>query len=272
MAIALGIASLVTTAVGTGISYYGQQQAAKQQEQIAQYNYTLATQQAQLQAGIAQQQAAANAGMLEYQAQVQRGNADAYLQQANAVIANYNKASEGAVRAGELNAERERDNARRFLSFQMAKVAGSGFALAGTPLDALADAASMLELQSQDLFYQGQLEARKMHELGGVEAYRLRGAANSETQNAAMTLFQAANERWGERVAEQKLKLDLYGAQVQRLGGQSNAAGYRLASYGTLLQGAANLGHDAYNMAQFAPFKPKSYSSGSGYNLDFSPA
>lgn len=249
-----GIVGAGAGIAGTLMSVQAQRQAAAQQQQIAQYNYTLATQQAQLQAAIAEQQAAQNAGLLDYQARVQQGNATSYLQQASAVLKSYNQAAEGANKAAALNAARERDNARRFLALQMAKVGASGFLLSGTPLDSLADAASTLELQAQDIYAQGDLEARKLHELGSVEAYRLRGAARSETQNSAITLFQAANERWGGRIAEQKLKLDLYGAQVARLGGQANAAGLRLSSAGTLFQGVANLGKDTYDLYRSGAF------------------
>ncbi len=254
MSLFVSIASLVATAVGTGVSYMAQKQQAAQQSQIAQYNYSLATQQAQMQAQIASQQAAANSEMLAYQAQVQQGNATAYLQQADAVTRNYNASSDATKNAAELSADRERENARRFLALQTAKVGASGLQLAGTPLDSLADAANVLELQAQDVFHQGELEARKLNELGGVESYRLRGAADSETQKSAMSLFQAANERWSGAVAQQKLKLDMYGAEVSRIGGQANASGYRAGAAGTLFTGIANLGTGLSNLGKSGAF------------------
>lgn len=242
--------ALIISAIGTGVSVYSQQQAASNAAAMAQYNYALQSQQIAVQTALAQQQADANASLAEYQAGIQNMNAESMVAQAKAVQQSYLVTSEADKRAGALAASRERDNARAFLAQQAAKAGASGFALAGTPLDSLADAAGILELKAQDVFQQGENEARKATELGDVESYRLRGQGRNESLAAAGTLYQAAVERWNGQTAVSKAKLESYGAEINRIDGMNTAAGYRMASYGTLFSGLSNMG-SAYSSAQY---------------------
>lgn len=238
----VSILSLAATAVGTGVSYFGQQQAAKNSAAMAQYNYQLQTQQIAQQTAIMQAQSEAQAQQAEYQAAIAGQNSTILMQQASVVRDSYLATSEADKRAGEVAADRERDNARRFLSEQTNKAGASGFELAGTPLDSLASAAGILELRAQDQFQQGEIGARKATELGDVESYRLEGEARNQDISGSMSLYQAAADRWNGETAIGKQKLDMYGAEVNRMAGMNQAAGYKMASYGTLFSGFANLG------------------------------
>lgn len=247
----VGIASMVFGAVGMGMQYYAQQQASQQAAAMAQYNYQMQAQQAQMQMQMMQAQQSANAQLLEFQAGMQQRNADAMRAQAEIVQQNYATAAMSTQRAGVVNVQRDRQDARQFLALQMAKVGSSGMNLAGTPLDAIADAAGTLELRAQERWQETQLEFRRLHDLGETQAYTLRESATNEGMKAGMTLFQAANERWVGETAKVQHRLSMYGAEIERMKGMNNSAGYKMAAYGSLFSGLADLGQQGYGMSKW---------------------
>lgn len=254
MAIALGIGSLALSAVGLGMQYNAQRQAAASSRVMADYNYQLAKQQAEVQAALMQQEASQNASLLEYQAAIQQRNASALQSQAANVLRGYGQAADTTKKAGVLEVNKDREAARRFLALQMAKVGESGTTGAGSNLDVLAEAAGTLELRAQEMWTGIELETRKLHDIGEAQAYELRNASTQEGMRAGMTLFQAANARWKGATAETGRRLAMYGADVERIGGYNQAEGYKLASYGTLFSGLSSMagaGYSLYNSGAF---------------------
>ncbi len=262
--IVLGVASLAMSAVGTAVQYSAQKRAAGQAQAMANYNYALQTQQANMQASLAEQQASQNASLAEYQAGIQQRNADVLKLQATAVQNQYNTASEAEAKAGVHNVQNQREDARRFLALQRAKIGESGITGAGTPLDSLADAAGTLELQAQSIWHDSEVQSRKLTDIGNAQAYSLREQSTNEGLQAGMSLFEAANSRWQGQTAEAQQRLSIYGAESERLQGYNTSKNLKMASYGTLFSGLAQAGGSAYGM----------YNSGGlsgGHNISQSP-
>lgn len=238
-------AAAVAGGVSAVMSAQQQRRAASQARAMADANFALQTQQMQQQKALAEAQASQNASLLEYQANLQNRNALVLKQQAATVLNQYGIAATAERKTGVSNVQAERENARRFLALQKAKIGESGTTGAGTPLDALADAAGTLELHAQELWHSHEVEARRLDDIGAAQAYDLRGQSTNEGFKAGMTLFQAANERWSGRTAEARFRLGMYGAELNRQEGYNTAKGYKMASYGTLLSGIASFGSAA---------------------------
>ena len=73
----LGIASLVTGLVGTGVAYYGAQEASRSQDAIAAANAAFQTQQARQNGELARMEAAMNQTLAQRPAQECRGTSSA---------------------------------------------------------------------------------------------------------------------------------------------------------------------------------------------------
>lgn len=246
--IGLGIVAIAASVAGQVVSYNQQQKAASQAQAMADYNYALQKQQAEVQSQLLQRQSEQNANLMEYQAAIQNRNAEILKAQATAVQNQYQIASEAAAKTGVRNVQAERENARRFLALTRAKIGESGTTGAGSPIEALADAADTLELHAQEVWQGANIEARKLTDAGNATAYQLRQESQNEGFKAGMTLFQAANERWAGRTAEVQKRLSIYGAEAERLEGYSTARGYRMASYGTLFSGIAQTAGSGYSL------------------------
>lgn len=271
----------VAGVASTVISYRAQQQAAGQAQAMADYNYALQVQQAEVQAQLMRQQADSNAKLMEYQAAIQQRNASMLTAQAATVQKQYAIASEAAAKTGSENVKTQREEARRFLALQRAKIGESGFTGAGSPIEALGHAAGVLELHAQETWRAANVESRRLTDTGEAQAYELREHSKNEGFKAGMTLFQAANERWAGRTAEVQRRLAIYGAEAERLEGYNTARGYKLASYGTLFSGvaqAAGAGYSLYSSSSFSQPKyggyggpAQSLSGSSGYSIAKSP-
>lgn len=229
--------SLIMSAVGTGLTVYGQQQQADQQEAMAEYNYKVQQQNAKVNQEIALQQAAINqrAAMSQYQAGL--NNVQTYYDQAAAIQAQ-----------GQEEARRMRTDNERMLAVQRMKYAKSGVTISeGSPLLVMAETAGTLELGVQDALYKSDMDAAAMRRTGDVEKYQ----AGFSLMDAGVQAYQAAASRAGFR-------LNMEQARLNRAAGYSQAAGMRMSSYGTLISG---IGQTAGMAANYAGSIPTSGSS-----------
>lgn len=185
----LAIASLAATAVGTGVSIYGQAQQAKTAKAVGNYNAALADQNAQQTAEASEY----NAKLLEVDA-VQ------------------------AELDGRENVRRIRQENKRYASTQRARFAASGVTEEGSPLEAMAETAKLLEM-----------DALEVNRKAQIEATRLRAGAR-ETRRTG--LFQAGQ----------------YRAQggFDRAYGSAQASAARIGMATTLLAGAGQMAGSAY--------------------------
>lgn len=237
-------AAVVASGVGTGLSFYSQQQQASNAQAMADYNYKVQQQNAKVNNQIALQQAEINrrAAMSQYQAGV--NNVQTYYDQAAATEAR-----------GQEEARRMRAENERFKAVQRAKYAKSGVTTEGSPLLVMAETAGTLELGVQDALYQSKMDAAALRRTGDVEKYQ----AGFSLMDAGVQEYQAAAARAG-------YSLNMEQARLNRAAGYSQAAGLRTSSYGTLISGIGQTAGMAANYAGSIPttktastVKPSSY-------------
>lgn len=232
---AIGGVSTVATAatvVGVGVSAYSAYAGAQAQKQAGAYNAQVANNNAILQSQQAEQQSqilANQAKWQEYNQQLQYNQAAAKRVEA-----------EGLRTNTEENLKRRRDDYRRIISRQRATFAKSGLVMTGTPLEVIAESASRMELEAQDVVNQ----TRAAIEAHYYEAQLIEAGAQAQGADIYMTQWQGRNA----------LTVGKYQSELTRAGGalgqsQSNSAvksGYLQAGT-SLLSGAANAGFGYYN-------------------------
>lgn len=196
------VAAAVATAVGAGISAYGQYQAGKTQSAIADYNarqqQIQAKQQAasmQVQAAMLKQEAEANMRLREAEAKAMKVNAKNLENQA--------LTQDSIDRANMAN---RRQEFAKLQATQRAQIAASGVVeSSGTPLDLLAETAARIQQDRDQQQFTTELQRR--------------------------TLFaEAANERLGGELA-------LAGATLERDSALATAALQDASSRGVLMAG-----------------------------------
>jgi len=190
MGIELGVIAILSL-IGTGISVYGQYQAGKTQNAIAQMNATAQERNAKMSLMAAQAQVAAqkNAAAAEFALRSQ----EAVAAENNAVsIENQAVAQDRINRA---NLMRKRQDYTRQQGDQRAAIVANGLVeSSGTPLDLLVETAAIIQRDQEEQHYEGELKRRTlfreadMTRLGGRLA--LAGATldrNSRLTEAALT-------------------------------------------------------------------------------------
>lgn len=228
----LGVAAAGATVVGAGVSAYSAYAGAQAQKQAGAYNAQVANNNAILQGQQAQQQSQ----VLENQARWQTYNQRVTENQAAAKRVE----AEGLRATSEENLKRRRDDYRRILSRQRASFAKSGLAMTGTPIEVLAESASRMELEAQDVVNQ----TRAAIEAYYYEAELIAAGAQAQGADIYMTQWQGRNA----------LTLGKYNADMTRSGAaldqmKSNSAvksSYMQAGT-SLLSGVANAGFGYYN-------------------------
>jgi hypothetical protein len=231
----LAVASLAVGAVGTGMSYYAQQEQAANAQAVANYNAAVAQQNAQIQAQMAAQQA-------QYQAQQQAAFAEAQAQaQQNNAIALEQQAEAAAARGREA-ARRMRMEHEAMLAMQRGKFAKAGVVNEGTPLLVLAEEAKLGELSVADALYQADLErSGKLY------------SAQLQRSDADMSLIAAEQARvqgeYDSLAAAAGLDIANNQAELVRLQGASDAYNYRMGANASLISGITSGVGTATNFA-----------------------
>lgn len=227
----VGITGVVAGLVGTGVSYYSQQQAAASSRALADYNAKLSTQNAKTQYGIALAQSTAQKRALEAQAAQQKINA-----------ASIRTVADDATAAGRDEIRARREDGARLMAIQRARIAKSGIVEAGTPLDILADTAAEVQHGVElDLYEQN---------LARDQQYR---AAAFEEAGAGATLLNASMADLQGKAAYAGYRNKLSAINLDRLTGQQQASAMRTNASATLLSGLSGAAGSAYGMYRNAP-------------------
>lgn len=236
---AAAITAAVSSAAAAGLSYYGQQQQAAAADRMAKYNYAVAQQQAQMQAQAAQYQAEISyrqaqmaAGAAQSQYDAQRSNAAVYDQQALRVE------QEARERARRMREENE-----RMLGAQRASYGKAGVTSAGSPLAVMAETAGLMELGVADELYKADMERSAFYRKGEVERFQ----AGFSLLDKAASEYEMAASRFQGQAANQGYSLAMNTARGERMAGMNTASSMRMASYGSLLQGAGDMANMGYN-------------------------
>ena len=225
--IGLGAASLLISAAGTGLSYFGQQQQAKNATAVANYNAQIQQQNADMQARMAQSQANTNAQIASAQYQQGINNSITLRNQATAQEAQ-----------GREQARRMRENQDRMIGLQRAKFAKSGVVNEGSPLAVLADTARLTELNVQDASHQAELDRQ-------TSLHR----ADLETFQAGFSLIDVGQEQFKAQAADAGRRIAYREADLTRLSGAANAQGYRIGAAASLISGAGQMTNIGSDMA-----------------------
>lgn len=207
----LAIASLAASAVGTGVSMYGQRQAAKTAASVGDYNAKISQMTGDYNAAVSEQNAKQVADTSEYNAKVLEA-----------------QALQGEMDSRE-NIRRKRLENARYQSTQRSRFAASGVTDEGSPLIVMAETAALLEMDAQEVNRQAQ-----------INAARIRAGAAEERRQGD---FQAGQYR-------QQAGFDRFygaaGAAKSVREGQAQSSAYKIGSIGTLLSGAGNIAGSAY--------------------------
>jgi len=214
----IAAASIAATAVGTGISYYSQQQQASNASAIANYNAQIAAQNNRVNLAVAQQQAQWQQQSALAQAQAKQNNAVALEQQGR--LAEAQAREEG---------RRMREENERKMATQRARFAKSGVTSEGSPLAIMSESAALLELGVQDLNYKGELEGRSWDRKAELERF-----------DAGFALFDAGIAEYESAAARTGFQIRQRQSAVDRMSGMATAQGYRNAAIGTLVSGAGS--------------------------------
>lgn len=220
------VVTLIVGAIGAGMSYYSQKSAAASQTRIANSNFLLQSQAAEMQRKTAQFQFEQNQKQFEIEKQQQMQQANMLRGQAD----NEDAASRARIAA-------TRKDYERMQAIQRARLAKSGVVEAGTPLDILAETAGQMELAIANQHFESSLATQRTRfQADMTEA----GAWNAEFQGA-MQGFRDQSEiaAAGSRIA---------GANIDRLVGLNQAKQMRREATAGLISSAGSLYSSYSNM------------------------
>ncbi len=228
----LAIGSLLVGAIGAGLQYYSSNQQAAAQQRIANLNFQAQMQASSQQLEISKLQHDTNQKLFEQQAAQQENNAQAMRLQADS-----------ADSAARENAGRSRDDFERMKAAQRARLAKSGVAEAGTPLDVFAETAGAMELAVSTALFQSNTESAKT-----------RFMADVESSNASLTEFAGVLQGFQDQSAIAAARNSMVGANINRLVGLNSARQTRIAGAATLFGNLQNQGQSGYNFYQQGAF------------------
>jgi hypothetical protein len=240
----IGIAGLGAAGVGLGMQYNANKQAAANQAAMAKYNYAIQEQNIKQQQALSQWQANAQARQMEANAAIAR-------QTAAANAANIEAQAQSTLNQGIEQTRRTREDQLRFSAIQRARVAKSGVASAGTPVEVLAESARDMQLALNDAWYETNTRRDAMLWDAQMERYGGEVGAANYSGNASLLRAEAS-------LAPIKARMSLRQAGYERLAGMNNAAGIKSAATAGLVSGTGTLLSQGYTLGyQSGLFAPK---------------
>jgi hypothetical protein len=217
--------SVAATLASTGIAVYGAMEQSASQRRVAEYNYAVQRQQAQLQHAVATRQAQHAQAQAQAQAAIQARNAQALDQQASA-----------ERNRGRETVRRMRDEHLRFQAIQRARIAKSGVVAEGTPLEIMADTAGALELQRKDAQFEAEVRAQGYEQNAELERF-----------GGRMTLLDSSMADYEMAAANAGLRINMADARISRMAGFSQARGTQIGGYAAAIGGIGAAAGDGYN-------------------------
>lgn len=264
----LMLASLAITAIGTGMSFYSSQQAAANEQRMANYNAEIARQNAELQSATAARQAQMaqyNARLMQAQAQndLSQAQYQAAVMESNAqTLRNYAASTEDQ---GREEARRMRLEKLRAISAQRSQFAKGGVTTEGSPLAVLADTEGTMELAISDMWWQTNQESKKLLKEAEFTDHRA-AVTKSSAEYQSLLSMNSANLAFENALYEEKAARAGYGiamqqAELDRMAGNSRADAYTLQGYSSIVSGAGQASNTLlsynYNKPQSSTSKPK---------------
>ena len=223
---ALPIIGIALGAIGQGVAYVGQQQAAKTQALFANLNAQAGLAQSQMQGRLAIANAAFQTQQAKNTQQAGQVNADALRSEA-----------EARTRAAQINIARKQQDQDRFNSMLQARGAKSGAVNdIGSPLDILSYSAELEQNENAEALYQNEMERRSIYRQAQAEEL---GADRAGIQGEIYGMEGLARASAYRAQGVQ--------AQLQGISGVQQARGASMSAFGGLVGGLGGL---AYQGAQ----------------------
>lgn len=220
------VVTLLVGAIGAGISYSNQKSAAAAQQRIANTNFLLQSQSAEMQRKTAQFQFEQNQRLFEMEKKSQLQQAELLRSQADS--------DEAASRA---NIAATRKDYERMQAIQRARLAKSGVVEAGTPLDILAETAGQMELAIANQHFESSLKQQ-----------RTRYQADVTEANAWSTSIQGAMQGFRDASEIANAGSRLAAAHIERMVGLNQAKQTRREATAGLISAGAGLFSSFSNM------------------------
>ncbi|RBP37010.1 hypothetical protein DES53_115151 [Roseimicrobium gellanilyticum] len=234
-AVYLAIGGLATSAVGVGMQYSAQKEAARNQEALARYNYAVQAQNIRQQQALAEWNARAQAGQAEANAAMAR-------QAAEVNARNLEQQAQSVLLQGTEEQRRTREEHRRHMAIAFARVAKSGVAAAGSPIEVLAESARTMQLALNDAWYTTNTKREAL--LWDAKVERYGGEIGAANYSGQASLLRAEGA-----LAPIKARMDLRSAKYESLAGLNAASGMRSAAGAGLVSGMGTLLQSGYTMA-----------------------
>lgn len=232
MSIALGVAGLVVSAVGAGVSYYQQNKAADTQSEMALLNAQSQRQALEQQGRAASMQALINESLAQKERAAAEANARLLERQAAA-----------GTRVTTENTRRGREDMARLMAVQRAAAAKNGFVdTTGSPLSLLASTAEEEQRMADAMRYEDEMSRRSLFKEAGEQrnAGIMAGIAGlSARASGAAARSQAA-------MGQSQARLDLYAARA-------GASAMRTGAASGLISAAGGLATSAYQTYRQTP-------------------
>ncbi len=212
---------LALAAVGQGVSYYGQQQAAKSSATFANLNAQAGLVQAQQQSRLATAQAALQSTQAGVQQRAGQVNAAALRKEADL-----------RTQANKINLSRQMEDQKRFNSMLLARAGKSGTQTdTASPLESLVYSAELENQQNAETLYQNELQRHSLFRQAQAEEL---GADRAGIQGELYGIEGAARSSAYQMAGVQ--------ARLQGISGVQSANAASTGALGGLIGGIGNLG------------------------------
>tara|TARA_R110000796_G_scaffold92138_1_gene196355 strand:- start:847 stop:1605 length:759 start_codon:yes stop_codon:yes gene_type:complete len=245
----LATISIISAAVGTGVSVYGQAQARKTASAMAAYNASQQEREAQTQLAAMQAQATIAEQTAENNFRLRESEANARFANAQAIeddILNRDAVSR-------LNLRKSKEDSQRLQATQRATIAASGAVeSSGTPLDILAETASVIQQDREEQSYIHENERRTLFNQAGQERLGGQFALAGATMDRSSAL---ASSELHRATGAAQARRGSNAANLTRLAGENAATNSRYNSAATLLSGVNSASADRYQYNQHKPAK-----------------
>lgn len=217
------LAGVITSAVGQGMQYSAQKKAAANQEALSRYNYEIQAQNIRQQQALAEWSARAQVSQVEANAAIARQTAETNARMIEGQ-------AQGELSRGIEQQRRSREDQLRVAALQRARSAKGGVAMAGSPVEVLAESARYMQLALNDAWYETNTKRDSL--LWDAKMQRYGGEVSSAQYKMQASLIKAEGA-----LAPVRARMQMREAEFRRLAGLSEASGMRSAATAGLVSG-----------------------------------
>lgn len=243
------IASLVTTAIGAGVSAYGQYQAGKTQSAISNYNALQRDKQARMEMLAMQAQARASERQADLTRAAAEGNFALAQSEANARFQNASQIENNALNEDKINRRNIRDKRADFNALtgeQRASIAQSGvIETSGTPLDILAETAGKIQQEQESMLFENEQSRRTLFREADLERFGgemgLAGASLDRSSSLAQASLMDDEARLRDFSAKAAYQSGRAEADIMRMTGRANRRASNIAVGTTIFSGLGSM-------------------------------